>query len=157
VTAESLRGGLNPYALTDHIHECKARRHLSTLLLSGAPPLHVAFTPAVAPLFSGILALAFVPLAAPLAARDVWALFEARCTGERLVRLQRDPVVLPDFERWHGVCLGGPASAERGRARRRHGWLGQPAPGRGDATVHRRQRTGEIRKGLRFNVWKPSR
>jgi N-acetyl-gamma-glutamyl-phosphate reductase/acetylglutamate kinase len=74
VTAESLRG-LEPYALTDHIHEHEARRHLSTLLPSGAPPLQVAFTYAVAPWFLGILALAFVPRAAPLAARDVWALF----------------------------------------------------------------------------------
>jgi N-acetyl-gamma-glutamylphosphate reductase len=107
VTAESLRGGLKPYALTDHIHEREARRHLSSLLPSGAPPLQVAFTHAVAPWFSGVLALASVPLAAPLAARDVWALFEAKYKGERLVRLQRDSVVLPDVERRHGVCVGG--------------------------------------------------
>jgi N-acetyl-gamma-glutamyl-phosphate reductase/acetylglutamate kinase len=107
VTADSLRGGLKPYALTDHIHEREARRHLSSLLPPGAPPLQVAFTPAVAPWFSGILALASVPLAAPLAARDVWALFEEKYKGERLVRLQRDAVVLPDVERRHGVCVGG--------------------------------------------------
>jgi N-acetyl-gamma-glutamyl-phosphate reductase/acetylglutamate kinase len=88
VTAESLRGGLKPYAPTDHIHEREARRHLSPLLPSGSSPLQGAFTPAVAPWFSGILALASVPLAAPLAARDMWALFEARYKGERLVRLQ---------------------------------------------------------------------
>jgi N-acetyl-gamma-glutamylphosphate reductase len=59
-TAESLRGGLKSYALTNHINEREARRHLSTLLPSGAPPLKVAFTPAVAPWFSGVLALAFL-------------------------------------------------------------------------------------------------
>jgi hypothetical protein len=107
LTAGSLRGGLKLYALTDHIHEREARRHLSSLLPSGLPPLHVAFTPVVAPWFSGILALAAVPLAAPLAARDVWALFEEKHKGERLVRLQRDAVVLPDVERRHGVCVGG--------------------------------------------------
>jgi N-acetyl-gamma-glutamyl-phosphate reductase/acetylglutamate kinase len=107
VTAESLRGGLKLYALTDPIHEREARRHLSSLLLPGAPPLHVAFTTAAAPWFSGILALALVPLAASLAARDVWALFEARYEGERPVRLLRDAVVLPNVERRHGVCVGG--------------------------------------------------
>jgi hypothetical protein len=82
-------------------------RHLSWLLPSGATPLQVAFTPALTPWFSGSLALACVPLAAPLAARDVRALFEARYKGERLVRLQRDAVVLSDVERRHGVCVGG--------------------------------------------------
>jgi N-acetyl-gamma-glutamyl-phosphate reductase/acetylglutamate kinase len=79
VTAESLRDELELYALTDHIYEREARRHLSTLLPSSAPPLQVAFTHAVAPWFLGILPLAFVSLSAPLAARDVWALSEARC------------------------------------------------------------------------------
>jgi N-acetyl-gamma-glutamyl-phosphate reductase/acetylglutamate kinase len=36
----------------------------------------------------------------------VRALFEARYKGERLVRLQRDAVVLSDVERRHGVCIG---------------------------------------------------
>jgi N-acetyl-gamma-glutamyl-phosphate reductase/acetylglutamate kinase len=107
VTAESLRGGLKPYALTDHIHEREARRHLSCLLPPGSPPLKVAFTSTVAPWLSGILALASVPLAASLTARDVWALFEAQYKGERLVRLQRDAVVPRDIERRHGVCVGG--------------------------------------------------
>jgi N-acetyl-gamma-glutamyl-phosphate reductase/acetylglutamate kinase len=91
VTADSLRGGLEPYALTDPIHEHEAHRHPSSLLPSDAPPLHVA--------------VASVPLAAPLAARDVWALFEEKYKGERLVRLQRDAVVLPDVERRHGMCV----------------------------------------------------
>jgi N-acetyl-gamma-glutamyl-phosphate reductase/acetylglutamate kinase len=111
-TTELLRGGLKPYARTDHIHERVARRHLSSLLPTGAPPPRVAFTPAVAPcghprarVRAGILALASVRLVAPLAARDVWALFEEKYPGERLVRLQRDAVVLPDVERRHGVCV----------------------------------------------------
>jgi N-acetyl-gamma-glutamyl-phosphate reductase/acetylglutamate kinase len=107
VTAESLLGGLKPYALTDHIHEREAHRHLSSLLPSGAPPLQVAFTPAVAPWFSGILALASVPLAASLAARDMWALFGEKYKGKRLVRLQRDAVVLPNVRHRHDVCVGG--------------------------------------------------
>jgi N-acetyl-gamma-glutamyl-phosphate reductase/acetylglutamate kinase len=102
VAADSLRGGLKPYALTDHIHEREARRHISSLLPPGSSPLQVAFTPAVAPWFSGIIALA-----APLAARDVWALFEERYKGERLVRLQRDAAVLPNAERRHDGCVGG--------------------------------------------------
>ena len=59
VTPESLAGGLRPYALTDHIHEREAGRHLSRLA-DGA--VRVAFTPSVAPWFSGIVSVLYLIL-----------------------------------------------------------------------------------------------
>jgi N-acetyl-gamma-glutamyl-phosphate reductase/acetylglutamate kinase len=107
VSPESLAGGIRGYALTDHIHEREASRHLSSLTEGG--PLRVHFTPSVAPWFSGILALASVPLpaGAGLSARDVRGLFEERYAGERLVRLARDVPVLADVEGRHGFVAGG--------------------------------------------------
>jgi N-acetyl-gamma-glutamyl-phosphate reductase / acetylglutamate kinase len=115
VSSESLKGGIRPYSLTGHIHEREAARHLSTLLpadrsSAGAGAFKVAFTPAVAPWFSGILATASVPLArgGRVSAKDVWALYEEQYAGERLVRMKREGVVeLGDVEGKHGVVLGG--------------------------------------------------
>jgi N-acetyl-gamma-glutamyl-phosphate reductase / acetylglutamate kinase len=109
VSSESLKGGIRPYSLTGHIHEREAGRHLSTLLPSDrAGAFKVAFTPAVAPWFSGILATASVPLARSVSAKDVWALYEEEYAGERLVRMKREGVVeLGDVEGKHGFVLGG--------------------------------------------------
>lgn len=104
VTAESLAGGMRPYALTDHIHEREASRHLSGL--AGAP-LKVAFVPSVATWFSGILAVLSMPLNQQLAARDVRALYEERYGGERLVTIKKDVPILPDVEKKHGFVVGG--------------------------------------------------
>ncbi|KAG8754947.1 hypothetical protein FRC11_006341, partial [Ceratobasidium sp. 423] len=71
VSSESLKGGIKPNALTDHIHEREARHHLSTL-----SPVTVAFTPSVAPWLSGILSIASAPLAKPLRACEVWELYK---------------------------------------------------------------------------------
>jgi N-acetyl-gamma-glutamylphosphate reductase len=117
VTPESLGGAIKPYALTDHIHEREAGRHLSTLLAGAngqgeARDVKVAFTPSVAPWFSGILAVASIPLTTPsgskgLSARDVRELFEAQYANERLVRLTREVPVLGDVEGKHGFVVGG--------------------------------------------------
>ena len=108
VTPESLAGGLRPYALTDHIHEREAGRHLSRLPAAAGGAVRVAFTPSVAPWFSGILSVLSLPLAGGrVTAREVRELYEARYAGERLVRVQTDVVTLPDVERQHGWAVGG--------------------------------------------------
>ncbi|EIN04731.1 acetylglutamate kinase ARG6 [Punctularia strigosozonata HHB-11173 SS5] len=109
VSPQSLKGGIRPYSLTGHIHEREAGRHLASLLPADhAGEFKVAFTPAVAPWFSGILATASVPLAKSVSAKEVWALYEERYAGEKLVRMKKEGVVeLADVENKHGFVLGG--------------------------------------------------
>jgi N-acetyl-gamma-glutamyl-phosphate reductase / acetylglutamate kinase len=107
VSPESLGGGIRPYALTDHIHEREAGRHLSHLLADPSDPLKVAFIPSVAPWFSGILATLSMPLSAKVSAKDVKALFEEKYAGERLVTIKRDVPSLQDVEGKHGWTVGG--------------------------------------------------
>ena len=106
VSAESLGGAIQPYALTGHIHEREAGHHLSTLVVDGTP-VRVAFVPSVAPWFSGILSTVSVPLKHRMSAQEVLALFKERYAGERLVRIQRDVVKLKDVENQHGWAVGG--------------------------------------------------
>lgn len=105
VTPESLAGGIRPYALTDHIHEREAGRHLSRLLNSGA--VKVAFTPSIAPWFSGIVSVLSMPLSGKVTAREVRELYEGKYAGERLVTIRKDVPVLPDIEGKHGWTVGG--------------------------------------------------
>jgi N-acetyl-gamma-glutamyl-phosphate reductase/acetylglutamate kinase len=105
VSSESLKGGIRPYALTDHIHERESGHHLSTI-----SSVAVAFTPAVAPWFSGILSVASVPLAKPLRASEVWELYKQNYQGERLVRIKEPTqgvVELGDVEGGQGWVVGG--------------------------------------------------
>ena len=105
VTAESLHGGIRPYALTDHIHEREAGRHLSSLVSSGA--LKIAFIPTVAPWFSGITSVLSMPLSEKVTARDVRALYEERYSGEKLVTIKNEVPTLVDIENKHGWTVGG--------------------------------------------------
>ncbi|EMD32436.1 hypothetical protein CERSUDRAFT_118778 [Gelatoporia subvermispora B] len=107
VTAESLLGGIRPYALTDHIHEREAGRHLSRLLADPASPMKLAFVPSVAPWFSGILSVLSMPLQGSLTAEDVRSLYEKKYRGEKLVRIKKDVPGLPDIENQHGWTVGG--------------------------------------------------
>ncbi|OJT14240.1 Protein ARG5,6, mitochondrial [Trametes pubescens] len=109
VTPESLHGGIRPYALTDHIHEREAGRHLSHLLGADmvGTGMKLAFVPSVAPWFSGILSVLSMPLNGRLTARDVRALYEARYAGEKLVRIKNEVPTLPDVENQHGWTVGG--------------------------------------------------
>ncbi len=107
VSAESLKGGVRPYALTDHIHEREAGVHLSRLLAPGADSMKVAFVPTVAPWFSGIVSLLSMPLSEHLSARDLKALYEKKYEEEKLVRLQRDIVEVKDVQDQHGWVVGG--------------------------------------------------
>jgi N-acetyl-gamma-glutamyl-phosphate reductase/acetylglutamate kinase len=106
VTAESLHGGLRPYALTDHIHEREAGRHLSTLLPPGSG-LKVAFVPAVGTWFSGIQSVLSMPLNGKITAKNVKELYEERYEGEKLIKILKGVPDLKDYENKHGWVVGG--------------------------------------------------
>ncbi|RDX42035.1 bifunctional acetylglutamate kinase/N-acetyl-gamma-glutamyl-phosphate reductase [Lentinus brumalis] len=109
VTPESLHGGIRPYALTDHIHEREAGRHLSSLLSGALHPtgMKIAFIPTVAPWFSGITSVLSMPLSERVTAREVRALYEAKYEGEKLVRIKNEVPTLVDVENKHGWTVGG--------------------------------------------------
>lgn len=107
VSPESLNGGIKPYALTDHIHEREAGRHLTRLLQEPSSPLKVAFIPNVAPWFSGILSVLSIPLGEKVSARDVKGLYEKKYEGEKLVRIKGEVPVLQDVADQHGWVVGG--------------------------------------------------
>ncbi|SGY76070.1 BQ5605_C005g03465 [Microbotryum silenes-dioicae] len=108
VSAESLRGGIRPYALTDHIHEREAGFHLSNLFPDGpSPSFNVNFIPHVAPWFQGIISTVSAPLNKSMRAAEVKALYEERYKGEKLVKFQDGVPEIADIERKHGVRIGG--------------------------------------------------
>lgn len=107
ISAESLKGGIRPYALTDHIHEREAGVHLSQLLPPGADSMKVAFVPTVAPWFSGIISVLSMPLGEQLSARELRALYEEKYAKEKLVRIQKDTVEVKDVQDQHGWVVGG--------------------------------------------------
>lgn len=107
VTPNSLAGGIRPYALTDHIHEREAGRHLSNLLMDPSSPLKIAFIPSVAPWFSGILSTLSMPLSEKLTAKDVKVLYEEKYAGEKLITIKREVPSLQDVEKKHGWAVGG--------------------------------------------------
>ena len=75
---DALRDNLMPYALTGHIHEREMTRHTGC---------GVRFTPHVAAFFRGIVATCHIPLAAPLEADALKALFQDAYAGEALIRI----------------------------------------------------------------------
>lgn len=106
VSSESLGGGIRPYSLTDHIHEREAGYHLSQLAGSTGP-LKVAFVPAVAPWFSGIISTLSMPLNQKLSAKNVAELFEEKYDGEKLVKIKREVPSLQDIQGKHSWTVGG--------------------------------------------------
>lgn len=111
VTPASLREGVRPYSLTDHIHEREASYHLSTLLdhRSDIPPqdFSLAFIPNVAPWFQGIISTVSVPLKKEMRASEVKELFEQKYEREKLVKVQSAIPEVADISGKHGVKLGG--------------------------------------------------
>ncbi|KAG9118880.1 hypothetical protein FRC07_006390 [Ceratobasidium sp. 392] len=105
VSSKSLKGGIKPYSLTDHIHEREAGHHLSSLSSTGE--VKVAFVPSVAPWFSGILSVASLPLKDTMRASDVKGLYEAKYGSERLVSIKDSVVELGDVQGKHGWVVGG--------------------------------------------------
>ncbi|KAI0295691.1 bifunctional acetylglutamate kinase/N-acetyl-gamma-glutamyl-phosphate reductase [Russula brevipes] len=107
ISAESLDGGVRPYALTDHIHEREAGVHLSRLLAPGADEMRVAFVPTVTSWYSGIVSVLSMPLSEPLSARELKALYEKTYAEDKLVRIQKDIVEVKDVQDQHGWVVGG--------------------------------------------------
>lgn len=98
VSPESLGGGIRAYALTDHIHEREASTHLGH---------RVAFTPAVAPWFSGIIAAASIPLRMRLSARDIKRLYLERYADEPLITVGDAVPEIGDVAGRPGFVVGG--------------------------------------------------
>lgn len=111
VSPESLREGVRPYSLTDHIHERESGYHLSKLLSSdaalAADDFKVAFMPHVAPWFQGIIATVSIPLKQEMRASEIRALFEERYGNEQLVKVQNEVPEIYQIAGKHGVRLGG--------------------------------------------------
>lgn len=116
VPPEDLGGGVRVYALTDHIHEREAGFHLSRLRSAEAGRVEVAFTPGVAPWFSGIISTASVPLppGAKVGAGEIRGMYESMYAGERLVGIQQGVVQLQDVEGKQGWRVGGVQVGSKG-------------------------------------------
>ncbi|MBB5519370.1 N-acetyl-gamma-glutamyl-phosphate reductase [Amphiplicatus metriothermophilus] len=96
--AERLKDNLMPYALAGHKHEREASRHLGRT---------VRFTPHVHPAFRGLLVTAHLPLAAPMKAEEVRAVFIKAYKDEPLVSIIDGPPELKDGTGRAGVVIGG--------------------------------------------------
>ncbi|GJJ12963.1 hypothetical protein Clacol_007210 [Clathrus columnatus] len=115
VTPMTLGGGIRAYSLTDHIHEREARYHLLRLpeakgvsSSGGGGTFSLGFIPHVAPWFSGILSTLSAPLKRRVTAQEIRALYEARYSGEPLIRIMQQGVPqLTDIENKHGWSVGG--------------------------------------------------
>ncbi|GAA5992244.1 hypothetical protein JCM10908_001835 [Rhodotorula pacifica] len=111
VSPASLRDGVKPYSLTDHIHERESGYHLSKLLTSdaalAAEDFKVAFMPHVAPWFQGIIATVSIPLKQEMRASEIRALFEERYGNEKLVKIQNEVPEIYQISGKHGVRIGG--------------------------------------------------
>lgn len=107
VTPESLAGGVRPYALTDHIHERETGYHLSSLFPTPNPDFSVAFVPAVAPWFQGIISSVSVPLKEVMRASDIRKLYKDKYQDEKLVKVVSEVPEIQHIAGKHGVRIGG--------------------------------------------------
>ncbi|ORY33144.1 putative Arg-6 protein, mitochondrial precursor [Naematelia encephala] len=107
---DDLRGGVRPYALTDHIHERESSRHLASLLpaqSSSSTPFQLAFIPNVAPWFAGIISVLTAPLEKTMRASEVLELYEEKYGQERLCAVGKAVPDVRDAEGKHGWRMGG--------------------------------------------------
>ncbi|WFD41916.1 hypothetical protein MPSI1_000553 [Malassezia psittaci] len=104
ISPESLKGGVRPYSLTDHIHEREARYHLGGLANAD---VKVAFTPLVAPWFQGIISTASIPLRSKLTSKQVKELFMEKYDGQPLVEVRSTVPEISDIQLKHGFKVGG--------------------------------------------------
>lgn len=117
ISSEDLKGGIRPYALTDHIHEREAARYLSRLggfpSTKGPdgeelPGLRPAFVPSVAPWFQGILSTMSAPLNKKMTAKEIRSLYHDFYAGNDLVQLKSQGVPeIHEISLKHGIKLGG--------------------------------------------------
>ena len=98
-----LRDNLMPYALTGHVHEREASRHLGR---------RIHFTPHVAPFFRGITLTIALPLGRPIDGAALRERYQRAYAGEPLVTVtDAIPEVAAAAGR-HGVTIGGFAASD---------------------------------------------
>ncbi|KAI9688168.1 MAG: Protein arg-6, mitochondrial [Bathelium mastoideum] len=102
----NLTNNLIPYSLTDHIHEREMSRQLG---------LDVAFIPHVAVWFQGIHHTINIPLANPMASRDIRNLYQDRYAGESLIKIVGESPLVKNISGKHGVEVGGFAVHSSGK------------------------------------------
>ncbi len=95
---DKLRDNLMPYALTGHLHEKEASRHL------GVP---VEFMPHVAPHFRGLTVTTNLYLARKMTREEVMARFQGAYGDEPLVRVVDDAPWVSRIAHRHHVEIGG--------------------------------------------------
>ena len=103
---DKLRDNLMPYSLTAHVHEREVTRHLGHA---------VEFMPHVAPHFRGITMTVNAHLSQAATRDQIWARYEQRYAGERLVRLSERAPWVSEIAGRHGVEIGGLSIAADGR------------------------------------------
>lgn len=103
---EKLRDNLMPYALTGHMHEKEASRHL------GMP---VEFMPHVAPHFRGLTVTTNLYLARQAKREDIVRRFEARYQKEKLIHVVDEAPWVSQIANRHHLEVGGFALSVDGR------------------------------------------
>jgi N-acetyl-gamma-glutamyl-phosphate reductase len=103
---DKLRDNLMPYALTGHMHEKEASRHLG---------LPVEFMPHVAPHFRGLTVTTNLYLARPLKREEVIQRFQASYDNEPLVRVVDEAPWVSRIAHQHHVEIGGFALSADGK------------------------------------------
>jgi N-acetyl-gamma-glutamyl-phosphate reductase len=103
---EKLRDNLMPYALTGHMHEKEASRHL------GVP---VEFMPHVAPHFRGLTVTTNLYLAQKLKRDEVLARFHHAYDGEKLVQVVDEAPWVSRIANRHHAEIGGFVLSADGR------------------------------------------
>lgn len=95
---EKLRNNLMPYALTEHVHEREASRHLGHA---------IEFMPHVAPHFRGLSVTVNIHLHEPITAQAARERYQARYRGEPLLGVVNKTPWLAAIAGRHGVEIGG--------------------------------------------------
>ncbi len=103
---DKLRDNLMPYALTGHMHEREASRHL------GVP---VEFMPHVAPHFRGLTVTSNLYLSRKMNREDIMARFQGAYAGEPLVRVVDEAPWVSRIAHRHHVEIGGFAVSVDGK------------------------------------------
>lgn len=103
---DKLRDNLMPYALTGHMHEREASRHL------GVP---VEFMPHVAPHFRGLTVTTNLYLSRKMSRDEIMARFRAAYDGEPLVRVVDEAPWVSRIAHRHHVEIGGFAVSVDGK------------------------------------------
>src|ERR1700754_5204827 len=103
---EKLRDNLMPYALTGHMHEKEASRHLG---------LPVEFMPHVAPHFRGLTVTTNLSLAKPVKREAIVRRFEARFEKDKLIHVVGEAPWVSQVAHRHHLDIGGFTMAAGGR------------------------------------------